>query len=380
MDDDMAPAAYRIAALRLSNFRNYASLSLDPQARSVALVGANGAGKTNLLEAISLLTPGRGLRGAAFDELARETGSARWAVFARIAGPAGLREVGTGQPAGPEQSRRDVRIDGDASVSVNDLADVCRMVWLTPAMDGLFTGPAADRRRFLDRLVLALDAGHRRRVNAFEAAMRQRNALLEQARPDTSWLDAIEAQMAEHGAAVAAARRDTVGLLQGVLATRAADDPFPGARLALEGELEADLAVLAAVDAEDRYRERLAAARGADAAAGRTSGGPHRSDLVAYHAVKQREARLCSTGEQKILLIGLILAHARLVAAHEDGAAPLILLDEVAAHLDARHRGALFGELLALGAQAWMTGTDEAMFADAGVQIYRVHDGCAVPL
>lgn len=359
-----AKGAYWLSALRLTDFRNYEALSLDLDPRPVVLVGANGSGKTNLLEGVSFLVPGRGLRAAAHDEIAREGGAGGWTVFARVEGPDGMAEIGTGiSPARPaERGSREVHIDGARARTVNDLAFVCRMVWLTPAMDSLFTGPASERRRFLDRLVLAMDATHRSRINAFETAMRQRNALLETPRADATWLDGLEAQMAEHGAAIAAARREFVRMLQGVLTERGGKGPFPEAHLALEGAIESDLASMPAIDAEDRYRDELARARPADAAAKRTLAGPHRSDMVVYYGPKGRPARLCSTGEQKIVLVGLVLAHARLIGALHDHGTPLVLLDEIAAHLDKRHRDALFAELGELGAQAWMTGTELAIF------------------
>ena len=372
-------SAFWLSALRLTDFRNYAALSLDLDARPVVLVGANGAGKTNLLEAISFLVPGRGLRSSAHDEVGRE-GSGGWAVFARIERPNGVSEVGTGVNAETKQNERasrEVRIDGTRARSVNDLALICRMVWLTPAMDLLFTGPAGERRRFLDRLVLAMDAKHGSRINAFETAMRQRNALLDTPRAEARWLDGIEAQMAEHGAAIAAARREYVRMLQSVLSERGGSGPFPQANLALQGTIEADLAQMPAIDAEDRYREELARARRADAAAKRTLTGPHRSDMIVYYGPKGRPARVCSTGEQKIVLVGLVLAHARLVSEFHAGATPLVLLDEIAAHLDEGHREALFAELADLSAQAWMSGTDGAVFADlaSSAQTFQVAEG-----
>lgn len=376
----MSTDAYWLSTLRLTDFRNYERLSLDLDARPVVLVGANGSGKTNLLEAVSFLVPGRGLRAAPHHEIAREGGAGGWAVFARVEGPrSGKSEIGTGIDAEPRPSDRigrEVRIDGARARSVNDLALVCRMVWLTPSMDSLFTGPAGERRRFLDRLVLAVDTAHRARIGRFESAMRQRNALLETPGADSRWLDGLEAQMAEHGAAIAAARRDYVRMLQGVLTRRGGKGPFPQAHLALEGSIESDLASMPAIDAEDRYRDALARARRADAAARRTLAGPHRSDLVVYFGPKARPARLCSTGEQKIMLVGLALAHARLIGALHDHAAPLVVLDEIAAHLDQEHREALFSELLALGAQAWMSGTERAIFEGlAAAQAYRVAEG-----
>lgn len=377
--------AFAVESLRLTDFRNYRHLALEVDRAPVALFGANGAGKTNLLEALSFLIPGRGLRAARYEDIVREGAGGGWAVFARISGPHGLAAVGTGLAGSREEGAtgREVRVDGTRA-SVNDLGELCRMVWLTPAMDPLFTGPANERRRFLDRLVLALDPGHRAQVSAFESAMRQRNALLEQRAGGGNgrWLDAIEAQMAEHATAVAAARRDCVRLLQGVLEARAGHGLIPEAMLALEGTLETALGAMTAVDAEDGYRLDLAAARGQDAAAGRTLAGPHRSDLVVFHGAKQRPARGCSTGEQKILLAGIVLAHARLVRDVTAGATPLLLLDEVAAHLDAAHRAALFAEIDELGAQAWMTGTEEGVFAAAkgALQRFRVSAGAVEPL
>lgn len=367
--------AFAIDSLRLTDFRNYRHLALEADRAPVALFGANGAGKTNLLEAVSFLVPGRGLRTARYEDIVREGAAGGWAVFARVSGPHGVTAIGTGLAGSGEEggAGREVRIEG-ARASVNDLAELCRMVWLTPAMDPLFTGPASERRRFLDRLVLALDPGHRSRVAAFENAMRQRNALLEQGvggAANGRWLDAVEAQMAEHATAVAAARRDCVRLLQGVLEARAGRGLIPQVALALEGTLETTLGEMAAVDAEDGYRAELAASRGQDAAAGRTLAGPHRCDLVVFHGAKARPARGCSTGEQKILLAGIVLAHARMVRDVTAGATPLLLLDEVAAHLDAAHRAALFAEIDELGAQAWMTGTEEAVFAAAGARLQR---------
>ena len=376
----MSTDAHWLSRLRLTDFRNYERLSLDFDSRPVVLVGANGSGKTNLLEAISFLVPGRGLRGSTHEEIARDGGAGGWAVFARVQGPSGTSEIGTGLSAEPrhnDRTSREVRIDGGRARTVNDLAHICRMAWLTPSMDSLFTGPAGERRRFLDRLVLAMDANHRSRIGQFETAMRQRNALLEAPGADARWLDGLEAQMAEHGAAIAAARRDYVRILQGVLSERGSRGPFPQGRLALEGSIETDLASMPAIDAEDRYRGALADARGADAAAKRTLSGPHRSDLIVYYGPKARPARLCSTGEQKIMLVGLVLAHARLISALDDHGTPLVLLDEIAAHLDRDRREALFAELGELGAQAWMTGTERVIFASLAeaVQTFQVAEG-----
>jgi len=364
-----APARVAVVDLRLTDFRNHAALRLVGDGRHVVLAGENGTGKTNLIEALSLLTPGRGFRRARLDEMARLGGEGAWSVFARLDGPDGEVAIGTGldAPGGEDEIRqRRVRIDGVAARSADDLLDHLRVLWLTPAMDGLFTGPAADRRRFLDRLVLAVDPGHGARVAAYEKAMRGRNRLLEDDRLDLDWLSAIEEQMAELGVAVAAARVETVACLERLIEATRADAPFPHAELALEGEIEAAVARGGpSAEAEDDFRARLCESRRRDKAAGRTLDGPHRADLAVRHGPKAMPAHLSSTGEQKALLLGLVLAHARLVG-ETTGRAPLLLLDEIAAHLDPRRRGELFDVLEALGAQCWMTGTDAGAFAALG--------------
>lgn len=379
-------ATTRVAVtdLRLTDFRNHAAATIRSDGRHVVLAGDNGVGKTNLLEALSLLTPGRGFRRARLDEMARIGGGGAWSVFARLDGPDGTVRIGTGAETGTgedESRQRRVRIDGAAARSTDDLLDHCRVLWLTPAMDGLFTGPAADRRRFLDRLVLAVDPGHGARVSAYEKAMRGRNRLLEEDRWDLDWLAAIEDQMAELGVAVASARVETVACLERLIEATRADAPFPHAELALEGEIEARVAQGGpSAEAEDLWRLRLAEGRRRDKAAGRTLDGPHRSDLAVRHGPKAMPAHLSSTGEQKALLLGLVLAHARLVG-ETSGRAPLLLLDEIAAHLDPRRRGELFDVLEALGAQCWMTGTDAGAFADLGARatVWRVTEsGLAV--
>lgn len=394
-----------VGRILLTNFRSYASATLEVGPAPVVLLGENGAGKTNLLEAVSLLAPGSGLRRAGYGELARIGGPGDWSVAARVSTRDGAYDIGTGQrpssalaagslqgsrqreqdSAGSPQGTRErqgriVRIDGEPS-SPGALADYVDMVWLTPAMDGLFTGPAAERRAFLDRLVLCFDAGHAPRSARFERAMRQRNRLLEES-GDRVLLDSLELQMAEAGVAIAAARLEAAIALQAQSAMRRARDsasPFPWFTLALEGTLEAELTSHAAVDIEDLYRARLANARARDAGAGRTLEGPHRSDLVVGHGPKSMPARLSSTGEQKALLMGLVLAHASLIAERRDGAPPILLLDEIAAHFDAGRRAALFDEILALGAQAWMTGTDEQAFsALAGKATFARVEGAGV--
>ena len=370
-----------VTALKLTRYRNYATLTLPLAGASVVLTGQNGAGKTNLLEAVSLLSPGRGIRGARLDEIAMK-GGGTFAVAARVANAAGEVELGTGVVAGPlgPESKRRVHVNHAPVGSSDALLDHLRVLWLTPAMDGLFTGPPADRRRYLDRAVLSIDKGHGTRANAFEKAMRGRNRLLAEPSPDRRWLAAIEAEMAELGVAIAAARREWLALAAGLAAEAAGDSPFPAAMVALDGSLEADLAGAASASVEDRYRAALAEGRARDAAAGRTHAGPHLADLAVRHGPKDVPAETCSTGEQKALLIGLVLAQARLVT-QVTGETPVVLLDEIAAHLDETRRRALFAVLLDLGCQAFMTGTDEAVFAELGAaaEHFAVIGGTAHP-
>ena len=365
----MTGAPIAVRRLSLTAFRNYDHLTLETDARPVVLTGANGAGKTNLLEALSLLVPGRGLRAAGFDTLTRHGSARPWAVAADVDSLAGPVRIGTGlqPPADAQTGRvtRVVRID-QVPTPVTALGDYAACLWLTPAMDGLFTGPASERRRFMDRLVLARDAQHATRGNSFERLMRQRNRLLANPDPDTRWLSAIEADMAGAAVAIAAARRACVAGLDAVRDARGHDDLFPAFAARIDGELEAHLEHAAATEVEDAYRAALHHARARDAAAGRTLNGPHRSDLAVTHVDKGMPAAVASTGEQKGLLIGLTLAQADVVAARNDARPPLILLDEIAAHLDDLRRAALYARLTALGAQVWMTGTDRAAFADLG--------------
>jgi DNA replication and repair protein RecF len=349
-----------ITRLTLTNFRNYASVSLDLRPGAVVFTGDNGAGKTNLLEAVSLFTPGRGLRRAPYGEVARESGDGGFALHAMIDGPEGEVEIGTGMVAG-EASRR-VRINGAPARSADAMLEWLRVVWLTPAMDALFTGPAGDRRRFLDRLVLAIDASHGQRALDYEKAMRGRNRLLSEGSRDGAWFEAIETQMAETGVAIAAARAELVRLLVAMIEKLPADSPFPQAELALSGDLETQIAALPAVEVEENFRRALAGGRERDRAAGRTLDGPHRSDLQVRHRPKAMPAELCSTGEQKALLVGIVLSHARLTG-EMSGIRPILLLDEIAAHLDTGRRAALFSILEELDCQTFMTGTEPALFS-----------------
>ncbi len=332
----------------------------------MALAGENGAGKTNLVEALSLFTPGRGLRRADLGEMAR-IGTARFAVSVALVDEDVEHRLGVGlEPGEGGRATRICRIDGGPAASAVDFAEHIRVVWLTPDLDGLFRGSPGDRRRFIDRLVLAVDARHGARVNAFDRALRSRNRLLEDLSANGAWLDAVERELAELGVAVASARRETVERLDAEMwAGRDDTSPFPFARVGLQGEFDDRVASLPALDAEDRYRAALRDGRGRDAAAGRTLAGPQATDVAVRHGPKDLPAATCSTGEQKALLLGLVLAHARLVRAMS-GLAPVVLLDEVAAHLDPRRRAALFDTLDRLGGQVWMTGADPAFFDDLG--------------
>jgi DNA replication and repair protein RecF len=367
-----------IRRLALTNVRSYRAAALDVGANLVVLTGPNGAGKTNLIEAISLLMPGRGLRRATFEEVAFSEGDGSWAVSAEIEGMLGLATLGTGiEPPSAESTARtrQCRIDREPVGSAVAFADHLRVIWLTPSMDQLFMGPASERRRFLDRLVLAVDAEHQSRVNALDRALRSRNRLLEDPRPDPHWLDAVEHETAELAVAVAAQRAATVRRLQGTLASRT-DDAFPSAEIALDGWMERLLPEHPAMEIEERYRNILKENRGRDAAAGRTLDGAHLTDLSVIYAPKGIPAADASTGEQKALLIGLVLAHAGLLS-EMTGFAPVLLLDEVVAHLDPGRRAALYDALGKLNAQVWMTGADPAAFSDVArdADVFAVNPG-----
>ena len=354
--------------LILRDFRSYPTLDLAVPAGIVVVTGENGSGKTNLIEAISLFAQGRGLRRADLTACVRRGGTSGFAVSLEVADANGAIQCGTGLDPSSDQGApavRRFRVDREPVASARAFADHLRLVWLTPAMDGLFSASPGERRRFLDRLVLAVDADHGARVGAMERALRQRNKVLENGwRADPAWLDAIEREVAGLGVAVAAARTDTVARL-GVLLADRRDAAFPFAAVALVGEVEALCAAHPALEVEDRFRALLKANRGADAASGRALIGPQAADLAVRHGPKDIEAGLCSTGEQKALLIGLVLAHARLVA-DLSGIAPVILLDEISAHLDATRRQALYAELSDLSGQVWMTGADANVFEGVG--------------
>ncbi len=375
------PAALAVSRLVLTDYRCYAKLTLDVDSRPVVLTGSNGAGKTNLLEAISFLSPGRGLRRDRLGRVGRYGAAGPWSVAAQLSTPAGTVEIGTGLAApaeGGAPERRVVKIDGRRAVGPAALAGVVAIGWLTPEMDRLFLEGASGRRRFLDRIVFGFEPEHARHAAAYERAMRQRGRLLKDRTGDHRWLAALEGAMAEHGVALAAARRHWLGRLAAAIegATDQAAGPFPVPEVALAGTLEDWLETIPALAAEDSFRDALTAARGRDGDLGGAAVGPHRTDLLVRHRDKGLPAAECSTGEQKALLVALVLATARLHAA-ERGAAPLLLLDEVAAHLDGARRSALLDALCRLGAQAWLTGTDRAMFdgLDRQAQFFSVCDG-----
>jgi DNA replication and repair protein RecF len=369
-----------VSRLALTDFRNHAALSLELDARPVCLYGPNGAGKTNIVEALTMLAPGRGLRSASVIELARGGGQDRaqlWAVSARVRRDGDEIALGIGAERTLEGGvKRAMRRDG-MPATASELGDAARMTWLTPAMDRLWSGPAGDRRRFFDRLTLARASEHGHAAAAYERAMRERQRLLSDRNFDDAWLSGLEREMSAHGAAIAAARVETLARLQQAIDARP-DGAFPKAILALEGLLEARFEMGAkSADVEEDFAELLRDVRGRDAGAGRALDGPHRSDLKARHAAKNMDADQCSTGEQKALLLGLTLAQARALA-DDPGAGPsLILIDEAAAHLDAVRRAALFDELLANPGQAWLTGTDENLFEAFGAraQSFEVREG-----
>ncbi len=382
-------AATRVA---LTNFRSYSRAELHVEAAPVVLSGANGIGKTNLLEAISLLSPGRGLRGAKLAAIQRKSPAdtavahdtfadpgfnpGLWAVSATLARPGGEWEIGTGLvPSNANAPRRALHLNG-APADAADIAELLPMLWLTPAMDRLFLEGASERRRFLDRLVFALDSSHAKHAARYERAMHERLKLLKDGSRDRCWLDGLEATMAEEGAAVTGARLLVLERLNMELEARGAEGAFPCAHLRLADALGED-----AIDT-GRLQAVFAASRERDAESGRTSAGPHLADLEVRHTVKRADARDCSTGEQKAVLISIVLANAWLLKKRHDGIAPVLLLDEIAAHLDVSRRAALFEEILSLGTQAWLTGTDRSLFAplETRAQFFSVSSGRFVPM
>lgn len=363
-----------IEQLRFEHYRNYQSLHQNLDGRHVVLTGENGSGKTNLMEAVSLLTPGRGLRRSAYTEVPNVKGHGSFTVFAKLNGITGEVSIGTGLTPDEPGSRR-IRINGQNAKTNDELLDHARILWLTPAMDGLFTGGAGDRRRFLDRMVLAIDPAHGKRSSNYERIMRSRNKLLSDGNFDPVWLDGIEEQMTELGIAISHARFEFINLLSSLIEDNLADSIFPKSSLALEGFEFGDNSRPAA-DVEQDYIDQLRQTRHRDAAAGRSLSGPHKMDLIVHHKEKQMPAGSCSTGEQKALLIGLVLAHSRLVK-NLTGYAPILLLDEIAAHLDEKRRAALFDLIDRLNCQSFMTGTDRSMFDALGnrAQYFHVSDG-----
>lgn len=364
-----------IRSLQLTHFRCYDGARLDGLTSGpVVLTGPNGAGKTNVLEAVSLLSPGRGLRGARVLEMQRRDAPSPWVISAEAETPFGSVRIGTGLDAQAATEKRIVRINGETARAQTALAEYLACVWLTPQMDRLFIEGSSSRRKFLDRLIFAFDPGHAGRVTRYENAMSQRSKILrENERPDPVWLDGLEAQMAETGVAIAAARREFLSVLQGACDQGdIAETLFPRAFMALRGTIEELLGQAPALEVEDMFRYQLRESRGMDARTGGAATGPHKADLAVTYAAKDMPADQCSTGEQKALLIGITLAHSRLMAA-ERGAPPVLLLDEVAAHLDENRRAALYDILLALGGQVWMTGTDALLFDSLKARAHFFH-------
>lgn len=371
-----------VSSLKLQNFRCYKAARLEGLSSGlIVLHGANGAGKTNVLEAVSMLTPGRGIRGVKPIEAQNRAEGDAWAVASTIDNKFGSAQVGTGLDA--QTQKRVVRIEGRTVRAQAMLAEYMSAVWLTPQMDGLFLDGSSARRRFFDRLIFAFDPGHAGRVTRYENAMAQRSKILREADRDFKgadpvWLAGLESQMAETGVAIAAARRSFIDRLQSAC-DRAGEGDFPRARLSLRGTLEELLASVPALEVEDMFRYQLEQSRDRDAIIGGAATGPHKADLLVGYAAKNMPAEQCSTGEQKALLLGIVLAHARLIAA-ERGAPPVLLLDEVAAHLDEDRRAALYGLLQDLGGQVWLTGTDAGLFdaARGSAQFMEVRDGAIV--
>ncbi|MBS0271109.1 MAG: DNA replication/repair protein RecF [Proteobacteria bacterium] len=351
-----------VERLSLSHFRCYEIFTVSFDLRSVVLTGPNGAGKTNLLEALSFLIPGRGLRRARLSEIKQQGSSDPWTVSAQLQDQGEGIQIGTGlNPESPESERRVTKINGEKAKSQSTLAEWVSMVWLTPQMDRLFLEGSQGRRRFLDRLVYGFDPTHAQRLSRYEQALKERSLLLRQGRTDPVWLEGIEDNLVSDGIAIIVARREVVGQLTSVLKTQ--DNIFPQAEISLEGELENLLRQHSILEIEEKMRRLLADCREQDRFSGRTSYGPHRSDLAVFFPEKNQRAALCSTGEQKALLLSIVMASAHLLSVRSE-AIPLLLLDEVVAHLDKKRRSALFDAILKLRIQTWLTGTDVALFEE----------------
>ncbi len=373
-----------IKLLKLNDFRSYTDLKLEVDERPIVLTGPNGAGKTNILEAISFLAPGQGIRRAKLTDITRHTAldsapETHWSVFAEIAQGEDEYRLGTSiERLASGAIRRRAKIDSDQA-SPNDLGHYVRLVWLTPIMDRLFLEGPGNRRRFLDRLLLAHDPDHASRVAKFEKALRDRQKVLREFGRNEAWLSALEQVIAETGIAIAAARSEMVARLNGAM-EKGAETPFPRPAMAIDGELETRLMRESALDTEQFYLTSLEARRTRDAEAGRATLGPHCSDIDVLYPDKNMPAKLCSTGEQKALLVSIILASAKLILTRSPGATPIILLDEIVAHMDASRRAALFDEIGGFGCQTWMTGTDAGLFSAWGnrAQFFEVSGGDVV--
>lgn len=380
--DQETPKRACLTRLGLRTFRNHGETMVRLEGRHVCLFGANGAGKTNLLEAVSMLSPGRGLRGADLSDMAQAGAGGGWAISADLEEDGVTRRLNVEYSVDDSgRSKRTVKIDG-APTTQNQLAEIVRVLWITPSMDRVFAGPAGDRRRFFDRQVMAHFPAHGSAAAQYEKAMRQRNAMFEQGQIDAKWAEAVEARMAEAGGAIATYRAQALSDMQAAIDARP-EGLFPKADLAIEGRYEAmaaegaDSSVIAGEIASG-----LRSGRSRDAAAGRTLEGVHRSDLQVVHRPKGLPAAQCSTGEQKALLMGLVLANAQALFGRDFAPNTLLLLDEAAAHLDSHRRAALYDELAALGGQAWLTGTDQDLFEAFGsrAEMFEVSDGAVRPV
>lgn len=348
-----------VSTLKLHNFRCYQSAAFtDVDPGLVVLHGPNGAGKTNVLEALSILSPGRGIRNAKVMDMQCSFSGEPWAISASVQNEYGTTQLGTGLER--EKEKRIIRINGENARGQSALAEHLACIWLTPQMDRLFLDSSRERRKFLDRLVFAFAPSHSGRVTRYENAMRQRSKLLQDGKGEPAWLEGLESQMAETGVAISAARLDFVQRLQEAC-KKNQDQHFPLSQLSAKGTLEELLTNSPALEVEDMFKYQLSESRGVDMLTGGAATGPHKSDLSVFYAEKNMPADQCSTGEQKALLIGIVLAHARMIAA-ERGAPPILLLDEVAAHLDEDRRAVLYDVLQELKAQTWLTGTDFSLF------------------